>query len=101
MEEEKNTSIFSPGRVCVKIAGREAGRHCAILEIIDENFVVIEGPEVRKRKCNILHLEPISEVVDTANAIQQISEKFNIKIHEKKEKQKKEKPQKQRITKKK
>ena len=29
------------GRVCVKTAGREAGEKCAIVEIIDENFVEV------------------------------------------------------------
>ena len=31
------------GRVCVKTAGREAGEKCAIVEIIDENFVEVIG----------------------------------------------------------
>mgnify|MGYP002512851281 CR=1 FL=1 len=31
------------GRVCVKTAGREAGEKCAIVEIIDENFVEVVG----------------------------------------------------------
>lgn len=44
------------GRVCVKIAGREAGKMCVIVDIIDENFVLIDG-DVKRRKCNIKHLE--------------------------------------------
>ncbi len=50
------------GRVCVKIAGREAGRHCVVLDIIDKNFVLITGPPevsgVRRRRGNISHIEP-------------------------------------------
>ncbi len=50
------------GRVCVKIAGREAGRYCVVVKRIDENFVLITGPKpltgVKRRRCNIRHLEP-------------------------------------------
>lgn len=50
------------GRLCIKIAGREAGRYCVILKNIDSNFVMITGPRaltgVKRRKCNIEHLEP-------------------------------------------
>ena len=47
------------GRQCIKIAGREAGKKCEIVAIIDENFVEIDGEEVKNRRCNINHLEPI------------------------------------------
>ncbi|MGC8543565.1 MAG: KOW motif-containing protein, partial [Vulcanisaeta sp.] len=30
--------VFDIGRVCVKVAGREAGRKCVIVDIKDENF---------------------------------------------------------------
>lgn len=48
------------GRVCVKVAGREATRKCVIIDVIDKNFVVITGPKsltgIRKRKVNVSHL---------------------------------------------
>ncbi len=54
--------MMEVGRVCVKIAGREAGRYCVILKKIDENFVLVTGPKlltgVKRRKCNVMHLEP-------------------------------------------
>ena len=37
------------GRVCIKTAGREAGEKCAIVEIIDENFVEVIGEAVKNR----------------------------------------------------
>ncbi|MBS7643331.1 50S ribosomal protein L14e [Candidatus Bathyarchaeota archaeon] len=50
------------GRICVKTLGREAGRKCVIVDIIDKNFVLITGPKefskVRRRRANIRHLEP-------------------------------------------
>ncbi len=51
------------GRICVKIAGRDAGKKCVVIDILDENFVMIDG-ETRRRKCNILHLEPLDKTID-------------------------------------
>jgi len=45
------------GRVCIKTAGRDAKREAVVVDILDEKFVLIDG-NVRRRKCNILHLEP-------------------------------------------
>ena len=49
------------GRKCIKTAGREAGKECEIVAIIDENYVEVKGDEVKNRRCNINHLEPIME----------------------------------------
>lgn len=55
------------GRVCVKIRGREAGRRCVILDIIDKNFVLVTGPKnvtgVRRRRANISHLKPTEDIL--------------------------------------
>ncbi len=51
------------GRVCIKIAGRDAGRRCVVVDVLDNTFVLIDG-ETRRRKCNILHLEPLDLIVD-------------------------------------
>ena len=50
------------GRVIVKLAGRDAGRKGLIIDILDDKLVLIDG-ETRRRKCNILHLEPLAQVV--------------------------------------
>lgn len=55
--------IFDVGRVCVKIAGRDARKKCVVVEVIDNTFVLIDG-ETRRRKCNVAHLEPINLVVE-------------------------------------
>ena len=56
------------GRICVKTTGREAGRRCVIVDIIDENFVLVTGPKsvsgVKRRRCNINHLEPLDKKID-------------------------------------
>jgi large subunit ribosomal protein L14e len=55
------------GRICVKLTGREAGRKCVIVDIIDKNFVLITGPKnvtgVKRRRANINHIEPLQEKV--------------------------------------
>ena len=60
------------GRVCVKIAGREAGEKCAIVEIIDENFVEVIGEAVKNRRCNIAHLEPTADSIDVSGDAESI-----------------------------
>jgi large subunit ribosomal protein L14e len=56
------------GRICVKNAGRLAGRKCVIVDIIDENFVLVTGPKdvtgVKRKRANIRHLVPTPEKID-------------------------------------
>jgi large subunit ribosomal protein L14e len=56
------------GRICVKLAGREAGRKCVIADVIDKNFVLITGPKevsgVRRRRVNMNHIEPIDDKIE-------------------------------------
>ncbi len=56
------------GRICVKLAGREAGRKCVIVDIIDENFVLVTGPKsltgVKRRRVNIKHIEPLDITIN-------------------------------------
>jgi len=56
-------SIFEVGRVCIKKAGREAGKKCVVVDVIDKNFVLVTGPKeltgVRRRRANVDHLEPL------------------------------------------
>ncbi|MFP3261071.1 MAG: 50S ribosomal protein L14e [Sulfolobus sp.] len=56
------------GRICVKTRGREAGKKCVIVDIIDDNFVVVTGPKevngVKRRRANILHLEPTDKKIE-------------------------------------
>ena len=56
-------SLYNVGRVCLKIAGRDAGRKCVVVEQVDNNFVMIDG-DVRRKKVNIKHLEPLSQEID-------------------------------------
>jgi large subunit ribosomal protein L14e len=56
------------GRVCVKKAGRDAGRKCVIMKVINKNYVqIVVGGRKNQRKSNILHLEPTSAVVSVSD----------------------------------
>ncbi len=92
------------GRLCVKIAGREAGRKCVVVDIVDKNYVLIDG-QLRRKKCNISHLEPLDKKIElkkNASHSDVISEfkKLNIEIKETKKKEKTERQRKQRSKKK-
>jgi len=56
------------GRIVLKIAGRETGKYAVIVDKIDDNFVLITGPKsitgVKRRKCNIDHIEPTENKFD-------------------------------------
>ncbi|MHA2600566.1 MAG: 50S ribosomal protein L14e [Candidatus Thorarchaeota archaeon SMTZ1-83] len=56
-------TLYNIGRVCVKTVGRETGSYCVIVDEMEGRFVVVTGPKhvssVRRRKCNIRHLEPL------------------------------------------
>lgn len=55
-------AAFDIGRICIKTMGREAGKKCVIVDIIDDRFVLITGPKdvsgVKRRRANVKHLEP-------------------------------------------
>ncbi len=55
--------MYEIGRICVKLAGRDAGGESVIVDVLDDKFVMIDG-NVRRKKCNIIHLEPTSKKID-------------------------------------
>jgi large subunit ribosomal protein L14e len=56
------------GRICVKLTGRETGKKCVVVDVIDKNFALITGPKtvtgVRRRRTNVDHLEPTQESLE-------------------------------------
>ena len=59
--------VMEVGRVCVKLAGRDAGQRCAIVDVLDQNFVLVSGPGVKRKRCNIMHLEPTKFKLEISN----------------------------------
>ena len=97
--------MVKAGQVVMKIAGRDAGKIGLVVEVLDDNFVLIDGA-VRRKKCNIKHLEFLGQEVkisknanseEAAKALNSI--RFSFKKEEKKKKEKKEKPIKTRKSK--
>ena len=62
-----DTPAIEIGRICLKLSGREAGRKCVIVEIIDKSFIVITGPKaitgIKRRRTNINHVEPLEDKI--------------------------------------
>lgn len=56
--------VMELGRVCVKLAGHEAGKRCVIVEVLNGTYVVVAGPGMKRRRCNIAHLEPTDKKLD-------------------------------------
>jgi len=55
------------GRICVKVAGRESGRKCIIVDVMDKSFVLVTGPKkvtgVKRRRVNINHVAPLEDII--------------------------------------
>jgi len=49
------------GKICVKLVGREAGKKCVIIDVVDKNFVLVTGPQqlngVKRRRVNVNHIQ--------------------------------------------
>ncbi|MFH0896793.1 MAG: 50S ribosomal protein L14e [Candidatus Bathyarchaeota archaeon] len=64
------TSALDIGRICVKKLGRETGKKCVIVDVIDKSFVLVTGPKaltgVKRRRVNIRHLEPTNDSMKIA-----------------------------------
>jgi large subunit ribosomal protein L14e len=54
--------MFEVGRLAIKIAGRDAGQKCVIVDVLDDKTVLIDGM-TRRRKCNKMHLEPLNQTL--------------------------------------
>lgn len=95
--------MYEVGRLVVKIAGRDAGETGIIIDKIDENTVLVDG-NLRRRKCNIKHLEPLKDVLKikkgaSTSDIKKLMSTAGIKVKEKKKV--KRSPKKEEKTKKK
>ena len=55
--------MFDVGRLCMKLKGRDSNNYAVIVEILDDNYVLVDG-NVRRKKCNKKHLEPLDKKLD-------------------------------------
>ena len=94
--------MFEIGRLCVKIAGRDAGKKCVILDTAERNYVFIDG-ETRRKKCNVAHLEPLDTIIKIEkgaehSVISEAFSKLNLKALESKSRKKTIRPRTKRKT---
>jgi len=95
--------MFDIGQVCVKVAGRDAGQRCVIVQKLDDGMVLIDG-QTRRRKCNIRHLEPTNDQVELKEGasgadVKKALGKLGIEMRETKPKKAADKPTKQKAKK--
>lgn len=82
------------GRLIVKTAGRDSGRIGVIIDILDNKTVLIDG-QVRRRKCNISHIETLDNKIEikpkvTTDSIIKELKSLNIDVKKTKPKSKRE-----------
>jgi large subunit ribosomal protein L14e len=98
----RREQMFEIGRVCVKLAGRDAERKCVVIDNMDDGHVMIDG-QTRRRKCSTSHLDPTNIIIkikkNASNSeVCAALKKAGIECKEKaeKKKEKKAKPKKTR-----
>jgi large subunit ribosomal protein L14e len=56
------------GRVCVKQVGRENGKKCVVIDVMDKSFVLVTGPKkitgIKRRRVNINHVMPLEDKIE-------------------------------------
>ena len=64
---------YEVGRICVKTAGRDSGKRCVIVDLMDKNFALVTGPKsatgVRRRRVNVNHLKPLEEKIQIEKGV--------------------------------
>ncbi len=56
------------GRICVKTAGRENGKKCVIVDVMDKSFALITGPKsvtgIKRKRVNLSHIMPLQDSIE-------------------------------------
>ena len=84
-----NVEVIEIGRICIKNVGREAGKRCVIVDLIDRNFVLITGPKsvsgIKRRRANIRHLNPVDEKIEIKRnaSDEEVSVTLNLSVKDK------------------
>jgi large subunit ribosomal protein L14e len=68
VKETKRMPAIEIGRICMKQKGRETGKRCVIIDVMDKSFVFVTGPQkvtgVKRRRANVAHLQPLEAKID-------------------------------------
>ncbi len=64
----KKMPAIEVGRVCVKQVGRENGKKCVVIDVMDKSFVLVTGPKkitgIKRRRVNINHVMPLEDKIE-------------------------------------
>jgi large subunit ribosomal protein L14e len=56
------------GRICVKTAGRNVGKKCVIVDVMDKSFILVTGPKaltgVKRKRANMNHIMVLEDKLD-------------------------------------
>ena len=56
------------GRICIKQFGREQGKKCVIIDLMDKSFILVTGPKklsgVKRRRVNLNHVTPLEDKIE-------------------------------------
>lgn len=96
-------SLFLLGRLCIKLAGRDAGQKCVVVDSLSERYVLVDGA-TRRKKVNVKHLEPLAEMIEikekaSSAEVRQAFQKLGLETWEKKSKKISARPKKQKVKK--
>ncbi|MCW4043840.1 MAG: 50S ribosomal protein L14e [Candidatus Bathyarchaeota archaeon] len=61
-------SSIEIGSLYIKTTGKDKGKRCIIVDLVDKNFVLVTGPPqitgVKRRRVNLKHLSPTEEKIE-------------------------------------
>jgi len=56
------------GRICLKTAGREKGKKCVIVDVMDKSFAIVTGPKkvtgVKRKRVNLNHITILQDKLE-------------------------------------
>ena len=95
--------MYEIGRICLKIAGRDANNMCVVVDKINDSTVLIDG-QTRRKNCNVKHLEPTTKIVKLAKGashdeVKKALKTLNIEVVDKKSKKPTERPKRAKVVK--
>lgn len=68
VSKKQTSDIFEIGRICIKLSGKDAGKLCVVIDLVNEITVFVDGYS-RRKKCNLKHLEQTEYVVNIFRGI--------------------------------
>lgn len=62
------SDVFEIGRICIKLSGKDVGKLCVVIDLVNDITVFVDGYG-RRKKCNIKHLEQTAYVLNIFKGI--------------------------------